>query len=101
MYIIDLRKSPRRLLINHWLGERRKNTNKFGSPEWLQSIKNNKVDCPDLNRRKAEKRIDNRQLSDRREQLVTESTLSKKDTPVFFTQGEIKLLEDIYLMDLE
>ena len=97
MYIIDVRKSPRRLLINQWLDKRRKRINKCGSPEWLKAIKNNKINYPDLNRRKAE----NRQLPDRREQLVTESGLSKKNTPVFFTQGEIKLLEDIYLMDLE
>ncbi|UOA08032.1 hypothetical protein [Methylobacter sp. S3L5C] len=101
MYIIDLRKSPRRLFITCKLDERRKITHEFGSSEWFTAIKNNNVDCPDFNRRKLENPIDNRCLSDRRESLVTETTLSKKKTSIFLTQGEAKLIEDIYLMDLE
>jgi len=46
MYIIDLRKGPRRSLINQRVEERRKVTSEFGSPEWLKYIKNNQVDCP-------------------------------------------------------
>ncbi len=101
MYIIDLRKSPRRLFINHQLEERRKITHEFGSSEWLTAINNNKVDYPDINRRKVEKPIDNRHLCDRRESLVTESTLGIKKMSITLTQGEAKLIEDIYLMDLE
>ncbi len=101
MYIIDLRKSPRRLFITCKLDERRKITHEFGSSEWLATINNNKVDCPDFNRRKVEKLIDNRHLSDRRAPLVTEPDLSKKKTSIFLTQGEARLIEDIYLMDLE
>lgn len=101
MYIIDLRESPRRSLINHQLDERRKITHEFGSSEWLVAIKNNKVDYPCFNRRKVEKPVDNRQLCDRREKSVTEPTLSNKTISIFLTQGEAKLIEDIYLMDLE
>ncbi len=102
MYIIDLRKSPRRVLIDKQLEERRKIIHEFGSSEWLTAINNNKVDCPGFNRRKLENPVDNRQLCDRREQLVTEeSSLNKKKTSIFLTPGEAKLIEDIYLMDLE
>ena len=102
MYIIDLRRGPRRSLINQRVDERRKVTSEFGSPEWLKYIKNNQVDCPSFNRRKAERRTDNRKLPDRREQSVTEPVLSnKKYAHIFLTQAEKKLIEDIYLTDLK
>ncbi len=102
MYIIDLRKSPRRSLITQRVDERRKVTNEFCSIEWLKTIKNNYVNCQSFNRREIERRTGKRRLRDRREQLVAKFILiRKKYTPVFLNQAERKLIEDIYLIDLE
>ena len=101
MYINDLRKSPRRSLTTR-VDERRKVTNEFGLSEWLKSIKINYVDYPKFNRRKIERRTDKRRLPDRREQCASEPILfNKKHAPIFLTRAERKLIEDLYLIDLE
>jgi len=102
MNIIDLRTSLRRSSTTQRIADRRKVPYEFGSPEWLEYIKNNHVDCPKFNRRKAERRIDKRQLPDRRQQHDAEPIYSeKKYARIFLTPAERKLIEDLYLNDLE
>lgn len=102
MNIIELRTSERRSSITQRRADRRKVAYEFGSPEWLKYIKNNHVDCPTFDRRKAERRTEKRLLPDRREQYVDESIHSeKKHARIFLTPAERKLIEDLYLTDLE
>jgi hypothetical protein len=102
MNIIDLRKSLRRSSITQRIADRRKVPYEFGSPEWLEYIKNNHVDCPKYNRRKADRRTDKRRLPDRRQHYNAEPIRSeKKYARIFLTPAERKLIEDLYLNDLE
>ena len=102
MNIINLRKSPRRASTTQRIAERRKVANAFGSPEWVKYTKNNNVDCPKFNRRKAERRTERRRLPDRREQYAEEPIHSKSDyARIFLTSAERKLIEDLYLTDLK
>ena len=91
MYIIDLRQSPRRSSATKRIAERRKVTREFGSHEGLKTINNRPADCPQFNRRSTERRTDKRRLPDRREKYAR----------IKFTQAEKKLIEDVYLVDLE
>jgi hypothetical protein len=102
MNIINLRKNPRRSATTQRIADRRKVAYEFGSPEWLKYIKNNHVDCPIFDRRKAERRTEKRLLPDRREQYIDESIHSeKKHARIFLTPAQKKLIEDLYLTDLE
>ena len=102
MNIIDLRKGLRRSSITQRKEDRRKVPYEFGSPEWLDYVKNNHVDCPKFNRRQADRRTDKRQLSDRRQQHNAEPIRSEKRyARIFLTPAERKLIEDLYLNDLE
>jgi len=102
MNIIDLRESLRRSSITQRIADRRKVPYEFGSPEWLEYIKNNHVDCPAFDRRNADRRNDMRRLPDRREQHVAEPIHSEKGyARIFLTPAERKLIEDLYLNDLE
>jgi hypothetical protein len=102
MNIIDLRKSLRRSSTTQRIVDRRKVPYEFGSPEWLEYIKNNHVDYPKFNRRKADMRTDKRRFPDRRQQYVAEPIRSdKKYARIFLTPAERKLIEDLYLNDLE
>jgi hypothetical protein len=68
----------------------------------LDYVKNNHVDCPKFNRRKAERRSDKRQLPDRRQQYNAEPIRSGKNyARILLTPAERKLIEDLYLNDLE
>lgn len=101
MNIIDLREGSRRSSTTRRTNERRKVEHEFGSPEWLKYIKENQVDCPMIDRRKADRRTEKRQLSDRREQHVEEPGNSITDYErIFLTPAEKQLLEDLYLKDL-
>jgi hypothetical protein len=102
MNIINLRESHRRSSTTQRIAERRKVANAFGSPEWLIYIKNNSVDCPKFNRRKAERRTERRRLPDRREQYAAGHIHSKNDyARIFLTPAERQLIQDLYLSDLE
>jgi len=102
MNIIDLRKSLRRSSITQRITDRRKIPYAFGSPEWLEFLEKNHVDSPKFNRRKADRRTDKRRLPDRRQQHNAESIRSeKKYARIFLTRAERKLIEDLYLNDLE
>ena len=102
MNIIDLRKSLRRSSITQRIADRRKVPYEFGSPEWLKYLTNNHVDCPRFNRRMADRRSDKRRLPDRRQQHTAEPIRSeKKYARIFLTPAERKLIEDLYLNDVE
>ena len=102
MNIIDLRKSLRRSSVTQRKEDRRKVPYAFGTPEWLEHLKKNNLDCPKSDRRKAERRNDKRRLPDRRQQQPTEQIRSeKKYARIFLTPAERKLIEDLYLNDLE
>jgi len=102
MNIIDLRKSLRRSsMTKRAADDRRKVPYEFGSPEWLEYLRNNHVHCPKFNRRKADRRTDKRQLPDRRQQHSSEpKRFEKKYARIFLTPAERKLIEDLYLNDL-
>ncbi len=79
--------------------DRRKVSYEFESPEWLEYIKDNKMDRPKFNRRKAERRT---HKFDRRQQHEAEPIGSgKKYKRVWLTPAEKKLIEDLYLNNLE
>jgi hypothetical protein len=97
MNIIDLRKGPRRTSTTEPVAERRKNTSEFGSPEWLEHIKNNLLDCPHFDRRNIERRT-----SDRRENNTTKSAHpTKNSVRIFLTPAEKKLIQDLHMIDLK
>ena len=101
MNIVNLRESHRRSSTTQRIVERRKVANAFGSPEWLIYIKNNNVDCPKFNRRKAESRTERRRLADRRKQYAAEHFHSKNGyARIFLNSAERQLIQDLYLSDL-
>lgn len=102
MNIIDLRKGLRRSSMTKRKEDRRKVPYEFGSPEWLEHLKNNSLECPAINRRKGDRRTDKRCLPDRRQQHPVESSrFERKYARIFLTPAERKLIEDLYLNDLE
>jgi len=101
MNIIELRKNLRRSLVTQRITDRRKVPYEFGSPEWLEYIKKNHVDRPKFNRRKADRRSDKRRLPDRRQQLAESVRPDEKYARIFLTPSERKLIEDLYLNDLD
>ncbi|MGZ8152115.1 MAG: hypothetical protein ACXW0Q_04445 [Methylovulum sp.] len=107
MNIVDLRKNLRRSSIDRRVADRRKNPHAFGTPEWLNYIKVNNLECPETDRRKMERRTNKeRRLPDRREYRVEETVeqtvrFEKKYERIFLTPAELKLIEDVFLNDLE
>ena len=101
MNIIELRKNLRRSSVTQRITDRRKVPYEFGSPEWLEYIKKNHLDRPKYNRRKADRRSDKRRLPDRRQQLSEAVRSEQKYARIFLTPAERKLLEDLYLSDLD
>ncbi len=102
MNIVDLRTSERRSFMTQRREDRRKVPYEFGSPDWLEYVKNNHVDCPNFNRRMADRRTDKRRLPDRRQQYDAEPNRSEKRyARILLTPAERKLIEDLYLNDLE
>lgn len=78
MNITDLRKVPY----------------EFGSPEWLDYMKRNNIDCPEFDRRKADKCKDDQQP------LTEADSPEKKQVRLLLTPEERKLIQDMYLNDL-
>lgn len=101
MNIIELRKNLRRSSVTQRITDRRKVPYEFGSPEWIEYIKKNHLDRPKFNRRQADRRNDKRCLSDRRQQHAESVRSEKKYARIFLTPAERKLLEDLYLSDLD
>jgi hypothetical protein len=95
MNIIDLRKNLRDSNINQRTADRRQNPYPFGSPEWHEYIIKNGLERPSHDRRTILRRA-----SDLRS--VSETT--RRERPykrILLTPAEKKLLEDMYLSDLE
>ncbi|MGZ8189830.1 MAG: hypothetical protein ACXWTS_01225 [Methylococcaceae bacterium] len=102
MNIIDLRKNLRRSSVTRLIADRRKVSYPFGSPEWLEHIKNNHLDCPKFERRKFERRTNERRSPDRRQELPDEPVRSEKAySRILLTPAERKLIEDLYFSDFE
>jgi hypothetical protein len=103
MNIVDLRKNLRRSTENRRKTERRQNPHPFGSPEWFAYITTNNMEIPTSDRRGPDRRNEeNRHLPDQREQATEERVrFEKKYVRIFLTPAERKLLEDMYLSDLD
>jgi hypothetical protein len=100
--IFDRRKADRRSDKGRCKDDRRKVPYQFGSPEWLKFITKNNLDCLRFDRRNADKRSDKRRLPDRRNQYIAEPIHSKKKyVRIFLTRTEKKIIEDLYLNDLQ
>lgn len=102
MNLYDLRRNPRRVSMTRRLTDRRKITYSFGSREWVKNIKKHYLAWPKSNRRDMSRRGDERRTMDRRQQQLSEQCLSeKKISMILLTQEERKLIEDLYLSDLD
>jgi hypothetical protein len=96
MNIIDLRKKLLQSSEQRVYCDRRKVAYQFGSPEWLEYIKNNDFDCPEEERRHFIRRKADRELS-----VLDNSNVENCHNRLFLTTGEKRLLQDIYLTDFD
>lgn len=102
MNLYDLRRNPRRTSITRRLTDRRKIPYLFGTHEWVENIKKHYLAWPKSNRRDINRRSNERRAMDRRQLLLSEQSLSaKKISMVLLTQEERKLIDDLYLSDLD
>lgn len=102
MNLYDLRRNPRRSSMTRRMADRRKIPYSFGSREWVKNIKKHYLAWPKSNRRDMNRRGDERRAMDRRQQDFLEQCLSeRKFSRILLTQEERKLIEDIYLSDLD
>ena len=96
MNIIDLRDSLQESSRAKRIAERRGNPYAFGTPEWFEYLMQNGLECPTHDRRDPE----DRRSRDRR-QTETEKPPEKPYTRILLTSAEKKLIEDLYLTDLD
>lgn len=98
MNIINLRKNLRRTSDTRRESDRRSVPYPFGSPQWLENIKNNYLAWPKSNRRANERRSSERRAIDRREQqqLAERTRLKETYSRIFLSPEEKKLIEDVY-----
>lgn len=102
MNIINLRKNLRRSTVTRRISDRRIVPYEFGSPEWVENIKKNYLAWPKTNRRAVERREDDRRSPDRRDHQASERSRSEqKYSRILLTSEERKLIEDLYLSDIE
>ncbi|HEY8037443.1 MAG TPA: hypothetical protein VIF37_17830 [Methylobacter sp.] len=102
MNLYDLRRNPRRVSMTRRVTDRRKIPYPFGSREWVENIKKHYLAWPKSNRRDMNRRSNERRAMDRRQQQFSEQRLSeKKFSMILLTQEERKLIEDLYLGDLD
>ncbi|NOS88684.1 MAG: hypothetical protein HOP34_09145 [Methylococcaceae bacterium] len=102
MNIIDLRKNLQSSPVSQNLSDRRRVPYEYGSAEWLAYVIDNPVDCPPFNRRKEERRASVRQLAEGGCAPTAEAQAKGKSyLRIFLSPAEKKLIEDVYLMDLE
>ncbi|MDP1772858.1 MAG: hypothetical protein Q8L15_11290 [Methylobacter sp.] len=102
MILYDFRRNPRRSIMTRRMTDRREIPYPFGSPEWEENIKNHYLAWPKFNRRNVSRRSDDRRALERRDQLLSEQRRSeKKYSPILLTQEEKKLIEELYLSDLD
>jgi len=98
MNIINLRKNLRRSSETRRESDRRNVSFPFGSPQWLENIKNNYLAWPKSNRRANERRAVERRAVDRREQqhISERARLKQSYSRIFLSPEEKKLIEDMY-----
>lgn len=105
MNIINLRKNLRRLAKTRRVSDRRIVPYEFGTPEWEEHIKKNYMAWPKVDRRKKDRRLNERRVPDRRNTQQTQpserSHFERKYARVLLTPEEKKLIEDMYLKDLD
>lgn len=102
MNLYDLRRNPRRSSMTRRMADRRKAPYPFGSPEWEENIKKHYLAWPKSNRRDENRRSTERRALERRQQQLSEQRRSeKKFSVILLTQEERKLIEDLYLSDLD
>jgi hypothetical protein len=95
MNIIDLRNNLQQSPTAKRVSDRRKVPFAFGSPQWLEHMKNNHLEIPASDRRKIIRREDDKHSFP--EAVENE----KKYTRIFLTPAEKKLLADLYLIELD
>lgn len=102
MNLYNLRRTLRRLTATRRVTDRRKILHAFGSQEWIENIKKHYLAWPKSNRRATNRRNKERRALERRTQQLTEQRRSeKKFSMILLTEEERKLIEDLYLSDLE
>lgn len=101
MNLYDFRRKPRRSSMTRRMEDRRKVPYPFGSPEWVENIKKHYLAWPKTNRRNLSRRSNERRAVERRMQQLSEQHRSeKKHSLILLTQEERKLIEDLYMNDL-
>jgi hypothetical protein len=100
MNIIDLRKKLQQSSTSEQrVSDRRKISYSFGSPEWLEYMKDNNLECPEEHdRRQVIRRDEDREPSSEEPEITDSKTTYRR---IFLTPNERKLLQDIYLSDLD
>jgi len=96
MNIIDLRKNLRESVTGRLISDRRQNTYAFGTQEWLDYIKQHGLKLPTHDSRKI-----NRRASDNNSQPIEAISAKKPYVRILLTPAEKKLLDDMYLSDLD
>ena len=98
----DFRRNPRRSSMTRRMTDRRKVPYPFGSAEWVENIKNYYLAWPKSNRRDRSRRHDERRVPDRRQHQLSEQRRSEiKYSPILLTEEERKLIEGLYLSELD
>jgi hypothetical protein len=96
MNLTDLRNNCRESSIGQRILDLRKNPHTYGTPEWRDYILRNGLEFPTHDRRKAD-----RDNGDKGSEHRRVETKEKPYVRVLLTQAEKKLLEDIYLGELD
>jgi hypothetical protein len=99
MNIIDLRKNFRRSLMDPRISEQEKSVSEMDLPEWgAEMIANNKTsNMSQPDRRK----MDRRRNTQSSVQLAETGASKKTYTRILLTPAERRLIEDMYLSDLD
>ena len=102
MNLYDLRSNSRRICMARRRADRRTTPYSFGSPEWVENVKNNYIAWPKSNRRGSIRRRDERRAPERRHQQLSDQQRSEqKYSRVLLTQEERRLIEDVFMSDFE
>lgn len=96
MNIIDLRKNLHESAAGQRIADRRRNPYAFGTQEWLDYNRRNGYQCPTHDRRKIKRRA-----CDKAAENGAHSDTPKPYVRILLTPAEKKLLEDLYLTDLD
>lgn len=98
----ELRAQARRSAQTRRLSDRRQVAYPFGSPEWLEHIKNAYLAWPKVDRRDHIRRVDDRRMADRRHAQASEQQRAgQKYSRVVLTSEERKLIQSLYVPDTQ